>query len=159
MAASANPGCTHLTAGGGSEDQLHQERVRGADRDDPDRRLGNDSAVMIKIGTSGFSFKDWRGSIYPENLQSKDNLIYYQQKLGFNCVEINATYYTLLSEKSFAGMESKTGDDFEFVVKALVNYTDSFKWFSFFNYKFTAWFYVISAMSVYYNCAISFIYL
>jgi uncharacterized protein YecE (DUF72 family) len=73
---------------------------------------------MIKIGTSGFSFKDWRGSIYPENLSPKDNLVYYQEKLGFNCVEINSTYYTLLSEKSFASMEGKTGEDFEFVVKA-----------------------------------------
>ncbi|MGA1841445.1 MAG: DUF72 domain-containing protein [bacterium] len=73
---------------------------------------------MIKIGTSGFSFKDWRGTIYPENLSPRDNLIYYQEKLGFNCVEINSTYYTLLSEKSFVGMESKTGKDFEFVVKA-----------------------------------------
>jgi len=73
---------------------------------------------MIKIGTSGFSFKDWRGTIYPENLSSRDTLVYYQQELGFECVEINATYYTLLSDKTFAGMEKKTTENFEFVVKA-----------------------------------------
>jgi uncharacterized protein YecE (DUF72 family) len=73
---------------------------------------------MIRVGTSGFSFKDWRGTIYPADLDPKDNLIYYQERLGFDCVEINATYYTLLSDKSFAGMERKTGEGFEFVVKA-----------------------------------------
>ena len=73
---------------------------------------------MIKIGTSGFSFKDWHGPVYPEDLPSKDTLHYYQQNLGFNCVEINSTYYALLSDKSFAGMERKTSPDFEFVVKA-----------------------------------------
>jgi uncharacterized protein YecE (DUF72 family) len=72
---------------------------------------------MIKIGTSGFSFEDWRGTIYPDNLPSRDNLTYYQEHLGFDCVEINATYYTLLSDRTFAGMERKTGPEFEFVVK------------------------------------------
>ena len=72
---------------------------------------------MIRIGTSGFSFKDWKGTIYPENLSSQDTLIYYQKELGFDCVEINATYYTLLSDKTFAGMEKKTTANFEFVVK------------------------------------------
>ncbi len=72
---------------------------------------------MIKIGTSGFSFKDWRGVVYPKDIQPADALEEYQ-KLGFNCVEINSTYYTLISDKSFIGMESKTGPDFEFTVKA-----------------------------------------
>jgi uncharacterized protein YecE (DUF72 family) len=72
---------------------------------------------MIKIGTSGFSFADWRGTIYPKTLQPKDALAFYEQELGFDCVEINSTYYTLVSDKSFAGMEKKTSPGFEFVVK------------------------------------------
>ena len=71
---------------------------------------------MIKVGTSGFSFKDWRGEVYPKDLQPKDALGAYQE-LGFNCVEINATYYALMSDKSFAGMEAKTKPGFEFSVK------------------------------------------
>ena len=71
---------------------------------------------MIRIGTSGFSFKDWKGTVYPENLSSQDTLIYYQRELGFDCVEINATYYTLLSDKTFAGMEKKTGDSMLFQI-------------------------------------------
>lgn len=72
---------------------------------------------MIKIGTSGFSFKDWYGTVYPEKLQPRNTLNYYEQELKFDCVEINSTYYTLLSDKSFQGMEEKTGPGFEFVVK------------------------------------------
>ncbi|OGS44533.1 MAG: hypothetical protein A2539_01395 [Elusimicrobia bacterium RIFOXYD2_FULL_34_15] len=78
---------------------------------------------MIKIGTSGFSFPDWRGVIYPKTLQPKDILLYYQEDLGFDCVEINATYYTLLSDKSFVGMEKKTNPGFEFVVKGYKGFT------------------------------------
>jgi uncharacterized protein YecE (DUF72 family) len=72
---------------------------------------------MIKVGTSGFSFKDWRGVVYAKNIQPKDALFAYQE-LGFNCVEINSTYYALVSEKSFSGMEAKTKSGFEFTVKA-----------------------------------------
>jgi uncharacterized protein YecE (DUF72 family) len=72
---------------------------------------------MIRIGTSGFSFKDWLGVVYPKKLKLKDALCYYQDELGFDCVEINSTYYTLVSARSFEGMEEKTGPGFEFVVK------------------------------------------
>jgi uncharacterized protein YecE (DUF72 family) len=72
----------------------------------------------IKVGTSGFSFKDWKGIVYPKNLKDKDQLFYYQDELGFDCVEINSTYYTLVSARSFQGMEEKTRPGFSFVVKA-----------------------------------------
>jgi len=72
---------------------------------------------MIKIGTSGFSFKDWLGTIYPEKLSSKEMLTYYEQQLRFDCVEINSTYYTLISDKSFLSTANKTSKNFEFVVK------------------------------------------
>ncbi|OGS35297.1 MAG: hypothetical protein A2293_15735 [Elusimicrobia bacterium RIFOXYB2_FULL_49_7] len=72
---------------------------------------------MIKIGTSGFSFKDWKGTVYPQKLALKDALGYYEDELGFDCVEINSTYYTLISAQSFEGMEQKTKPGFEFVVK------------------------------------------
>lgn len=73
---------------------------------------------MIKIGTSGFSFPDWVGPVYPEDMNKKDFLPYYEQELGFKCVEVNFTYYTLPSPKSFTGMSRKTSADFEFTVKA-----------------------------------------
>jgi uncharacterized protein YecE (DUF72 family) len=80
----------------------------------------------LKIGTSGFLFSDWRGTVYPKKLQPEDTLFYYCDELGFNTVEINATYYTLLSDKAFESMERKTKSDFEFVVKAFRGITHNF---------------------------------
>ena len=73
--------------------------------------------MAIKIGTSGFSFRDWKGTIYPKKLAPKDTLRYYEEDLGFDCVEINSTYYRLLSDRVFEGMAEKTSREFEFVVK------------------------------------------
>lgn len=72
----------------------------------------------VHLGTSGFSFKDWKGVVYPKNMKLQDALFYYQDELGFDCVEVNSTYYTLVAERSFAGMERKTHPEFRFVVKA-----------------------------------------
>ncbi|MCF6159075.1 MAG: DUF72 domain-containing protein [wastewater metagenome] len=73
---------------------------------------------MIKVGTSGFSFQDWIGTIYPPHIKKGDMLPYYEKYLGFKITEINATYYTIPSQKSFMGIMNKTSPDFEFTVKA-----------------------------------------
>jgi uncharacterized protein YecE (DUF72 family) len=73
---------------------------------------------MIKIGTSGFSFPDWKGTVYPVGIREKDMLPFYEKDLGFKVLEINFTYYTLPSQKSLAAMSQKTSKDFEFVVKS-----------------------------------------
>ena len=52
---------------------------------------------MIKVGTSGFSFSDWVGNIYPANIKKGEMLQYYEQKLGFKITEINSAYYTIPS--------------------------------------------------------------
>lgn len=82
---------------------------------------------MIKIGTSGFSFPDWIGTIYPSNIKKGDMLPYYEKKLGFTITEINSTYYTIPSQKSFTGMMRKTSKDFEFTVKAHKSLTHEIK--------------------------------
>ncbi len=78
---------------------------------------------MIKIGTSGFSFPDWKGTVYPAGIREKDMLSFYEKELGFNVLEINFTYYTLPSQKSLAGMAQKTSESFEFVVKSFKGMT------------------------------------
>ncbi len=78
---------------------------------------------MIKIGTSGFSFQDWKGAIYPEGIKDKEMLPFYEKELGFKAVEVNFTYYALPSQKSFTSMSKKTSKEFEFVVKAFKGLT------------------------------------
>jgi len=62
---------------------------------------------MIKVGTSGFSFEDWKGPVYPAGLPDKSMLSYYEKELGFDALEVNFTYYTLPSQKSFAAMSRR----------------------------------------------------
>jgi uncharacterized protein YecE (DUF72 family) len=78
---------------------------------------------MIKIGTSGFSFPDWKGTVYPIGIRERDMLSFYERELRFNALEVNFTYYTLPSQKSFAAMSQKTSKDFEFVVKSFKGMT------------------------------------
>lgn len=72
----------------------------------------------IKIGTSGFSFKDWVGVIYPEGLKKDQWLPFYEKELGFRALEVNYTYYALPSARTLESMERKTSADFDFVIKA-----------------------------------------
>jgi len=78
---------------------------------------------VIKIGTSGFSFPDWKGTVYPPSLPEREMLSYYERDLGFHALEVNFTYYALPSPKSFEAMAQKTSDQFEFVVKSFKGMT------------------------------------
>jgi len=71
----------------------------------------------IKIGTCGFSFKDWKGTAYPKNIKNNEMLSYYNREAGFDTVEIDVSYYTLLSRKATESWVRKTTDDFSFAVK------------------------------------------
>jgi uncharacterized protein YecE (DUF72 family) len=74
-----------------------------------------DTGDKIKIGTSGFSFKDWRGPFYPDGLKHDRMLEYYSN--FFDVVEINATYYRIPPASAFADMARRTDPDFKFAVK------------------------------------------
>jgi len=78
---------------------------------------------LVKIGTSGFSFPDWRGVVYPRNIEPKDALQYYERELGFDTVEINFTYYTLPGVKTIEGLVRKTTEKFDFVIKGFKGMT------------------------------------
>ena len=73
---------------------------------------------MIKVGTSGFSFATWKGTVYPKRLKSKDMILYYQNHLGFDMVELDVTFYTMPNRRIIAGLTEKTHRDFRFVIKA-----------------------------------------
>ncbi len=69
----------------------------------------------LHIGTSGYSYTDWKNIFYPARIGSTDMLPFYAQH--FDCVEINMTYYTIPMPDVFEGMVNKTPDNFEFIVK------------------------------------------
>lgn len=71
---------------------------------------------MIWIGTSGWSYRHWRGPFYPDSLPQREWLRYYGER--FNSVEINATYYRLQRPATFAAWAAAVPDGFRFAFKA-----------------------------------------
>jgi uncharacterized protein YecE (DUF72 family) len=67
------------------------------------------------VGTSGYSYKHWKGIFYPEGLSQKRWLSFYSQH--FSTVEINATFYGSFKEETFAKWRQEVGDDFTFTLK------------------------------------------
>ena len=68
------------------------------------------------IGTSGWSYGNWRGSFYPAGLKPGAWLGYYAGAL--QSVELNASFYRLPQEKTLRAWADQTPDGFLFSVKA-----------------------------------------
>jgi uncharacterized protein YecE (DUF72 family) len=73
-------------------------------------------AVKLWVGTSGYSYKAWLGSFYPERLAAREMLRFYASRL--HCVEINNTFYRLPKESVLQSWAEQVPDDFRFVLKA-----------------------------------------
>jgi uncharacterized protein YecE (DUF72 family) len=71
--------------------------------------------MKVQIGTSGYSYEDWRAVFYPTDLPKGKMLNFYAEH--FKCVEINSTYYGIPNFSVFHHMCQKTPEDFEFIVK------------------------------------------
>ncbi|MDF1500836.1 MAG: DUF72 domain-containing protein [Anaerolineales bacterium] len=71
---------------------------------------------MIRMGTSGFSYEDWVGPVYPEGLPKGQWLGYYAEH--FDTVELNVSYYRIPSQKIAEGWVERTPDHFLFTLKA-----------------------------------------
>ncbi|MSR63580.1 MAG: DUF72 domain-containing protein [Planctomycetes bacterium] len=67
-------------------------------------------------GTSGFSYDEWKGSFYPEDLPAKSRLAYYASQL--TTVEINNTFYRTPKTSVVEGWREQVSGDFRFVLKA-----------------------------------------
>jgi uncharacterized protein YecE (DUF72 family) len=73
------------------------------------------SAHPVRVGTSGYSFKDWVGPFYPPGTRPEQQLEHYAQH--FDCLELNVTYYRIPDAKLLAGFERRTPPGFAFIVK------------------------------------------
>jgi uncharacterized protein YecE (DUF72 family) len=72
--------------------------------------------MNLYAGTSGFSYKEWKGYFYPEKIAPDQMLAYYSTKLP--AVEINNTFYRLPKRELLEGWAEQVPPDFRFVIKA-----------------------------------------
>ena len=70
----------------------------------------------VRIGTSGWAYKDWNGPFYPDEVKAKDRLAYISGR--FPTLEINASFYRMPTDKAVASWRDQTPADFLFAWKA-----------------------------------------
>jgi uncharacterized protein YecE (DUF72 family) len=75
----------------------------------------------IRVGTSGYSFDDWRGHFYPQQTEKGKMLDFYVTK--FPTVEINSTYYRIPHPRVMANLVKKAPQGFDFMVKVPQSFT------------------------------------
>jgi uncharacterized protein YecE (DUF72 family) len=72
--------------------------------------------MNLNVGTSGYSYKEWKGNFYPEDLPAKEMLSYYSRRLP--AVEINNTFYRLPQASMIENWKAQVPEDFRFSIKA-----------------------------------------
>ncbi|MFQ5845118.1 MAG: DUF72 domain-containing protein [Planctomycetota bacterium] len=72
--------------------------------------------MNVLVGTSGYSYKEWKGSFYPAKLSPAKMLHHYAQQLP--TVEINNTFYRMPTRKLLQGWAEQVPDGFSFALKA-----------------------------------------
>jgi uncharacterized protein YecE (DUF72 family) len=79
-------------------------------------------AAPVRVGTSGWSYDDWHGRFYPEQVPTRfDRLAYLAGYFG--CVEVNASFYRPPSPRAAASWLRRTPDAFEFTFKLHQRFT------------------------------------
>jgi uncharacterized protein YecE (DUF72 family) len=73
------------------------------------------NANQILVGTSGFAYKEWKGSFYPSDLPAKKYLSYYAEH--FRTTEINNTFYRMPTAKLCESWFAEVPDSFSFTLK------------------------------------------
>jgi uncharacterized protein YecE (DUF72 family) len=68
------------------------------------------------IGTSGYSYKEWKGSFYPAKIAAKDMLGFYAGE--FSTVEMNNTFYKMPTVEGVQAWAAQVPASFRFVLKA-----------------------------------------
>ncbi len=71
---------------------------------------------MIRIGTSGYNYPEWKGRFYPDGLSAAKMLPYYASV--FDTVEVNYTFYRMPTPKIITGWLAQVPPTFVFTLKA-----------------------------------------
>ncbi len=72
--------------------------------------------MAVRIGTSGWIYKHWRGIFYPETLPQREWFQFYSKT--FATVEVNNSFYRLPSEAAFDAWREQAPKGFVYAVKA-----------------------------------------
>jgi uncharacterized protein YecE (DUF72 family) len=72
-------------------------------------------SARVRVGTSGWSYKHWKGVLYPEGEPQRRWFEIYAD--SFDTVEVNATFYRMMPESTFEGWRDKAPDGFVYAVK------------------------------------------
>lgn len=72
--------------------------------------------MNLYVGTSGYSYKEWKGSFYPDDIHPDQMLSYYSTK--FNSVEINNTFHRMPKTSVIECWEREVPAEFRFAIKA-----------------------------------------
>jgi uncharacterized protein YecE (DUF72 family) len=72
--------------------------------------------MQIRVGTSGYSYKPWKGRFYPEDLPDARMLAFYAERLP--TVEINNTFYRMPKRDLLERWAGEVPGEFRFVLKA-----------------------------------------
>jgi uncharacterized protein YecE (DUF72 family) len=81
--------------------------------------------TRIHVGTSGFSYAEWKPAFYPEHVKKAGMLSFYANQLP--SVELNNTFYRMPSEKNVTAWSEQVPDTFRFAIKATMGTTWSNK--------------------------------
>lgn len=73
------------------------------------------SGNLVLVGTSGFAYKEWKGTFYPDDLPAKKYLSFYAGH--FRTTEINNTFYRMPTAKLCEGWYAGVPDNFSFTLK------------------------------------------
>ncbi len=72
--------------------------------------------ARLLVGTSGYSYPDWVGPVYPEGTRPKDYLPLYAKRFGF--VELNFCFYRQPEAAAVERLRSRAPAEFQFSAKA-----------------------------------------
>lgn len=72
--------------------------------------------MELWIGTSGYSYSEWKGNFYPEKIPAKNMLRYYAERL--TAVEINNTFYRFPKPNVLENWMDQVPEHFRFSLKA-----------------------------------------
>jgi uncharacterized protein YecE (DUF72 family) len=74
------------------------------------------NSKKLLAGASGYSFKEWKGTFYPETMKPDEMLAFYSARLP--TVEINNTFYQMPKVPMLENWARTTPESFRFAIKA-----------------------------------------